>query len=91
MLQPQATLFSSLAYTTSISDKSLPGDYNFQAATSDLGISFTNLGAFGSQTQRYNSITDVLIRSVGGGYDNSQSLEDYRLSATAKKEELVKS
>ncbi|KFZ24953.1 hypothetical protein V502_00569 [Pseudogymnoascus sp. VKM F-4520 (FW-2644)] len=45
MFQPQAIPFSSLAYAASVSDNSLPSDYNFQAATLNLGLNFTNLGS----------------------------------------------
>ncbi|OBT93157.1 hypothetical protein VE01_09218 [Pseudogymnoascus verrucosus] len=58
MFQPQAIPFSSLAYAASVSGNSLPSDYNFQAATLNLGLNFTDLGSFGSQIQRYNSTLD---------------------------------
>ncbi|KFZ01711.1 hypothetical protein V500_00650 [Pseudogymnoascus sp. VKM F-4518 (FW-2643)] len=57
MLQPQAILPSSLAYAASTPDNSLPGDYNFQAASSNLGLNFSDVDSFGSRTQRYNSTT----------------------------------
>jgi hypothetical protein len=58
MFQPQAIPFSSLAYAASVLGNSLPSDYNFQAATLNLGLNFTDLGSFGSQIQRYNSTLD---------------------------------
>ncbi|KFY83346.1 hypothetical protein V500_10087, partial [Pseudogymnoascus sp. VKM F-4518 (FW-2643)] len=59
MLRPQAIPFSSFAYAASISDNSLPGDYTFQAATSNLGLNFGDVGSVRSQTQRYNSTMDT--------------------------------
>lgn len=59
MFQPQAIPFSPLAYAASVSDNSLPSDYNFQAATLNLGLNFTDLGSFESRTQRYTSTMDT--------------------------------
>lgn len=69
MFQPQATPFASYAYTTTIPNNNPHGDYNFQAATSNLGLHsggpitfdepiFNTVGSFGQHLnlpQRYNN------------------------------------
>ncbi|KFY08697.1 hypothetical protein V492_05993 [Pseudogymnoascus sp. VKM F-4246] len=71
MFQPQATPFASFAYTSTIPNNNPHGDYNFQAATSNLGLNsggpitfdepiFNTVGSFGNLNQlnlpqRYNN------------------------------------
>ncbi|KFY38445.1 hypothetical protein V494_04361 [Pseudogymnoascus sp. VKM F-4513 (FW-928)] len=71
MFQPQATPFASFAYTSTIPNNNPHGDYNFQAATSNLGLNsggpitfdepiFNTVGSFGNLnqlnlSQRYNN------------------------------------
>ena len=64
MFQLQATPFASFAYTTAIPNNNPHGDYNFQAATSNLGLNngepvLNTVGSFGNLNQhlpqRYNN------------------------------------
>ncbi|KFZ02943.1 hypothetical protein V501_09444 [Pseudogymnoascus sp. VKM F-4519 (FW-2642)] len=64
MFQPQATPFASFAYTSSIPNNNPHGDYNFQAATSNLGLNsggpitfdepiFNTVGSFGDNLNQH--------------------------------------
>ncbi|KFY04040.1 hypothetical protein V490_00010 [Pseudogymnoascus sp. VKM F-3557] len=61
MFQPQATLFASYAYTTTIPYNNPHGDYNFQASTSNVGGSitfdepiFNTFSSFSNSSQHLN-------------------------------------
>ena len=64
MFQPQATPFASFAYASSIPNNNSHGDYNFQAATSNLGLNsggpitfdepiFNTVGSFGGNLNQH--------------------------------------